>query len=231
MAKECDRGQTTAVIFVKILVEGQTEELFVDNILAQHLVQNRIVLTPIVHTTKSVDVGPNYKGGLAKYHSVKKQIQALLHDKSTTLVTTLLDFYGIPSDFPGFDTMPTGTCYERVVHLEQRLQEDIFHSKFLAHFSLHEFEAILFASPQAIASYFPSLNILSRLQKIRNDVTSPEEINEDQPPSKRLKEILPSTYRKPEDGQSITASIGLELIRQQCPHFNEWLNRLENLSG
>ena len=51
-------------------------------------------------------------------------------------------------------------------------------------------------------------------------------------PSKRIQRLFPG-YRK---GSSVNAHayriarhIGLERIRRQCPHFNEWIEKLEKL--
>jgi hypothetical protein len=69
-------------------------------------------------------------------------------------------------------------------------------------------------------------------QKIRDKVKSPEEINDSKEtaPSKRIENHCPS-YDKVIDGILIIKEIGLHKIREQCPHFNSWLTRLEKLGG
>jgi hypothetical protein len=56
----------------------------------------------------------------------------------------------------------------------------------------------------------------------------PEEINDDplHAPSKLLEQLCPQ-YRKVAFGKSIAAAIGIRRIRSECPHFDEWLCRLE----
>jgi hypothetical protein len=70
-----------------------------------------------------------------------------------------------------------------------------------------------------------------RLFAIRYAFPSPEDID-DSPstsPSARLRAIYPQ-YGKIFFGTRIANSIGLETMRAECKHFNEWLTRLEMLS-
>ena len=70
----------------------------------------------------------------------------------------------------------------------------------------------------------------TKLLEIKDKFKSPEEIN-DNPgtaPSKRIIRVFPS-YRKTAHGLLITRRIGLEKIRQQCKHFNQWVSKLEKL--
>ncbi len=215
---------------ILILVEGQSEETFVGEILAPHLSNRGIYLVPKLATTKRVKSGPDFKGGIVSYGKVRNDILKLLRDTSVVKVTTMIDFYGLPADFPGRRTKPKGTCYERVAHLEEEFRKDISHRKFLPYLALHEFEAMMFASPEQLAGTFPGKNIEGSLLKIRSEFKSPEEINDDPEtaPSKRLEALLPE-YQKPLHGPLVTRRIGLERIRSECPHFNDWLKKLEAL--
>ena len=61
--------------------------------------------------------------------------------------------------------------------------------------------------------------------------SSPEEIN-DSPitaPSKRMGPLAP-VYEKPLLSTLAALEIGLDAIRRECPHFRDWLGRLETLS-
>jgi hypothetical protein len=66
------------------------------------------------------------------------------------------------------------------------------------------------------------------LQKIRAEFGSPEEINDDPntAPSKRIANLFPS-YRKPLHGVLAAKRITIDVIRGECPHFDEWLTTLE----
>ncbi len=102
---------------VLILVEGQTEEAFVTQLLAPHLASRNVYPVPKLVITKRVKGGPDFKGGVFSYIKVKNDIKLLLKDTSASVVTTLLDFYGLPSDFPGRPTMRallSNTCCQVV---------------------------------------------------------------------------------------------------------------------
>lgn len=56
----------------------------------------------------------------------------------------------------------------------------------------------------------------------------PEGVNDDPAtaPSKRLARYC-SGYIKTQDGPLAIADLGVEGLRRQCPHLNDWLRRLE----
>jgi hypothetical protein len=215
---------------VLILVEGQTEEAFVKQLLSPHLVAQAIFPIVTIATTRRRPDRKDFKGGIVSYGKVKIDLRPLLYDTSAVLVTTMMDFYGLPSDFPGIANCPSGSCQERLGHLESEFARDINHQKFLLYLALHEFEALLFTSPAHIAAHFPSQSRLLQLESIKSQFASPEEIDDDPAtaPSKRIRGLYPE-YQKRADGPIIAQKIGLELIRQECPHFNDWLTKLEAL--
>lgn len=216
---------------VLILVEGQTEQGFVENVLSVHLALFGIFPIPIVIPTKAPwGSAPSVKGGNVSWPKIKKILLDLLSDSSAALVTTMFDYYGRTADWPGNVSLPQGSCYDHVKHLETACQQEIPHLKFYPYFSLHEFEALLFAAPEIIANNFPELDLTDALAAIKSQFKSPEEINDNPAtaPSKRIKSLC-STYRKRSDGPIIAETIGLEKIRAECPHFNEWLTKLESL--
>lgn len=60
---------------------------------------------------------------------------------------------------------------------------------------------------------------------------NPEYIN-DKPetcPNRRIGNVIPE-YQKDPFGTIIANSIGLDKIRTECPHFHEWLEKLEMLN-
>jgi hypothetical protein len=60
--------------------------------------------------------------------------------------------------------------------------------------------------------------------------SDPEEIDDgvDTAPSKRLARIVPN-YQKRLHGPLIVGRIGLDRVRDECPHFSTWLSELEAL--
>ena len=221
---------------VLALVEGETEFGFLQRVIVPHLTTFGIYLTPIITTNKQIIGEHDRKGGLSKYAPVRKELQELLGDTSAAMVTTMFDYYALPEDFPGRSALPPGDCYTRVSHIEHAMQADLADKyggeRFQPFLTLHEYEGLLFTAPEMIASAFPALKIIAQLQKIRDAVQSPEEINNNPitAPSKRIEQIIPGKYQKPFHGPLIATRIGIAAMRDACPHFNGWITRLEQLA-
>jgi hypothetical protein len=214
---------------VFILVEGQTEESFIKNVLSEFMPPG-LFLQPVVVATKRVNSGGKFKGGVPSYPKVRGDVMRLLKDSSATMVTTMLDYYALPPSFPGRDQPLGATAEKRVSLLEGAWKEDISNKRFRAYLSLHEFEALLFSDPQAIADGFAKPELISQLSSIRASFATPEEIN-DRPetaPSARLKTLYPR-YSKPYFGTLIARRIGLDIMTGQCPHFARWVEFLKSL--
>src|SRR5262245_57878994 len=92
-----------------VLVEGQTEERFVKDVLAPTLEKHNLYLKPTVLVTKRMKSGPNFKGGVTSFVKFETDLRLLFLGAGNALVTTLLDYYGLPGDFPGMSTRPTGS--------------------------------------------------------------------------------------------------------------------------
>ncbi|HYM59599.1 MAG TPA: DUF4276 family protein, partial [Thermoanaerobaculia bacterium] len=134
-----------------ILVEGQTEERFVKDVLAPAFWPRGLFFVPTLLVTKRVKSGPNFKGGVTSFARFQNDTRRLLNSSGGALVTTLLDYYGLPSDFPGMKTRPNGTPQQRVSHVEQAIRQHFGSPHhFIPFLALHEFEAWLFASPDAL---------------------------------------------------------------------------------
>lgn len=214
---------------ILILCEGQTEETFVNRVLAPHLLQFDKVIIPTGLVTKKVKSGQEFQGGVTSYVRVRRDVLNLLHDSNAVCITTLLDYYGLPSDFPGKATLSVTNPYDRVAHLEAAFAQDINHSRFRPHLMLHEFEALLFVQPSAIPAALGENSANVSFTNIER-FNSPEEINEGEKthPAARITQVLPG-YRKALHGPLIAERIGLPNLRARCPHFADWLNYLEAL--
>jgi hypothetical protein len=215
---------------VLILVEGQTEETFVNDALAPHLAGFEKWPSATCICTKRVKGRRAHRGGIGSYVQVRTDLHLLLRS-NPDVVTTLIDFYGIPSDFPGCASVPpNATCFERAAHLEQEFGKDIADLRFIPNLVLHEFEGLLFSAPRAIAEILEDEAHVNKLEAIASKHGSPEEINDSQAthPSKRIKDLYPR-YVKPLYGPQIAARIGLPAIRAKCRHFNAWLKRIEDI--
>lgn len=215
---------------VLVLVEGQTEETFVRDVLYPHLSSQGIFIRATLASSKKVKQGTTFKGGVTSYAKIKRDIQLLLMDTSASVVTTMIDFYGLPENFPGYDSIPSGSYQGKVKHLERAFETDINNQRFKAYLQPHEYEAFLFVSPKDTAHVFADHGKAKQVSAILSQFASAEEINDNPAtaPSKRILSIF-SEYQKPVHGPLIAARTGMENLRSHCKHFGEWLLMLENI--
>lgn len=217
-----------------ILVEGQTEERFVKDVVAPAFFDRELFFDATILVTKRVKAGPNFKGGVTNFAKFKNDVQRLLNSAGGALVTTMLDYYRLPLDFPGMSSRPpNGTPLQRVIHVEKAIAEHFGTPRnFLPFLALHEFEAWLFASPTELPSVMTEPQKQPQFEAIRAGVRTPEEINErpQLAPSKRIESMFPA-YKKTLHGPTTARRIGLDRIRAECPHFSTWMGRLEVFAG
>ena len=105
VGKEC-AWRTASLIRLNLIVEGQTEETFVNEVLRNHLGNYNIVCTArCVYTSKR---GAHWRrGGATKYERIRKDIQNWINqEKNATGVyfSTMFDLYALPLDFPNFES-------------------------------------------------------------------------------------------------------------------------------
>ncbi|ETR66429.1 MAG: hypothetical protein OMM_12805 [Candidatus Magnetoglobus multicellularis str. Araruama] len=79
---------------IVVLVEGKTEQIFIQNIVAPTLFEKHIFMTPIIISK------PGQKGGDIKFSRVINDINIHLKQRADTFLTLFIDFYGIPKDWP-----------------------------------------------------------------------------------------------------------------------------------
>lgn len=212
-----------------IVVEGQTEDRFVGDVLAPHLWTRGIHIQPIIVKTSRTAGRASAKGGGSWKHW-RKDIGNTLTSSQFVCVTTMIDFYGYPDDGPARCSAPhTDEC---VVNRERGMAADISGGdRFLPFVVLHEFEALVFAAASA-ASDLPA-NVRKHCAGVLAQYDQNAESINDGPttaPSKRLKSEW-SGYSKVRDGVAITASAGLPVVRSHAPRFDRWLSRLEAFAG
>lgn len=212
------------MIRLGISVEGQTEQEFVRKVLAPHLWNFGIdPRASIVNTRIDAD-GTRYKGGSVSVERAARNIRPLLGSFDWT--TTFYDLYG-------FDDRRTD---ESADELEARLSDRLNNRRFIAYVQQYEFEALLFASPDAAERVFASTALRDALSGVSEGFATPEHINDSREtsPSHRLEAIfaihLRRGYDKVVDGRLLLESAGLPAVRTRCPRFNTWLARLESLA-
>lgn len=218
---------------LNFIVEGQTEETFVNQVLRPHLATFSVwSRAQCVMTTRKS--GIKHRGGIRNYSLPKHHINTLMkQDKNPDVrFTTMFDLYRLPEDFPGYDEASSvADPYERVGVLENALSQDVSDHRFIPYIQLHEFEALLFASPRMLETQFHHRSDeIDRLVEKASAFDSPELIDDgrDTAPSKRIAREIPEYgSRKASAGPIVAQKIGLPTLRSKCKHFGEWLERLE----
>lgn len=226
------------------IVEGQTEETFVNQVLVPHLGSlsvggdARCVETSRKH-------GIKYRGGLTNYAKAKNDIVRWMKQDqhADAFFATMFDLYALPKEFPGYaDAQGLNHPYTRVAALEDGLHRDIMalfeeqninHHHFIPYIQLHEFETLLLADPQKLDwEYLEHDDAIRNLIRMASTFESPELIDEgnETAPSKRIiREIPEYEEMKASAGPIVAGKIGLVTLREKCRHFGEWLRKLENL--
>lgn len=203
---------------VIVYCEGPTEETFVNRILVPAL------------CSKNVFVSAHPCHGVSKYSIIRKDLSTLCKHDPTAIITTMLDYYALPSDTPGKSDLSFNSALDKVRHIEECIKLDIGVDNLIPNLTLHEFEALLFSNPECFSYCGLPRKVLNALHDIRASFETPEHINNspNTAPSKRILALHPA-YNKVLDGFNIAQDIGLDNIRMQCPHFNAWVTRLESL--
>jgi len=225
------------VKYLNIIVEGSSEEAFVNDVLAKHLAGFKIFVS-----TRRIRTGWNNskptKGGLSKYIKLKNDVMNWIvsdRNRPKTWYTTMLDLYAFPQD----DLSPytkriqsIADPYQKINLLEAAIKKDINHLSFIPYIQLHEFEALVLVNPDKLITMYPDeQRAINHLKKEIANI-NPELINESQQtaPSKRIIKYLPNYEgQKAQVGPLVVEDIGLLELRNNCPHFNEWVTILENI--
>ena len=190
-------------------VEGQTEEQFVNELLAPHLYGHGFsrVGARLVGNARQRD----RRGGARAWSTVRREIANHLKEDPGCLATTMVDYYGMPETgpraWPGrLQATRHGSSSERASTVEDALSKDIAfemgsdfdQKRFIAYVAMHEFEALLFSDCDRFGQGIGRPELTHRFQEIRDQFASPEEIDDspDTAPSKRVAELVPG-YQKP----------------------------------
>jgi hypothetical protein len=225
--------------FVNIIVEGSTEESFVNDVLVKHFAACDIYVSARKIKTgwDRLNNRPS-KGGLLKYIKFRNDvIRWIQSDKNQPQFwyTSMLDLYAFPKDESSPYTsviQSISNPYQKIKVLEAALAQDIKHPQFIPYVQLHEFEAFLLVDPERLLTMYPDEQ--TGIHRLKKDIgnTKPEEINESShsSPSKRIIHYVPDyEYQKAQVGPLIAMEIGLTVLRKNCPHFNDWITKLENI--
>ncbi len=208
-----------------IVCEGPTEQEFCLEVLGVELAKRDVyVEAPLIKHSH---------GGIVAWEIIKRQILKHLQE-GDAFVSMLVDYYGIKDQFsfPGWEeSKGIADKTERIHFLADKMAEDIpeqYRYRFIPYIQLHEFEGLLFSDVNAFLNSFDTSEInYEALLEAAKDFENPEMINNSPAtaPSKRLIEAIPD-YNKVIFGNCVAMDIGLKKIREKCPLFNEWVEKL-----
>ena len=222
-------------------VEGQTEELFVNDVLAPYLyargfssVSARLLGTARFRANR---------GGIRSWAAVRNDIARHLKNDNEACATTMVDYYALPAGADGWPVRDEAICLapeNRARHVENAIHSDFCNfmddafdnCRFVPYVTMHEFEALLFSDCSIFADCAGRPEVAITLAGIRSDYDTPEHINDspETAPSKRVAEIIPE-YQKVFIGALAAASIGVEAIVAECPGFGRWIDNLISLAN
>ena len=223
-------------------VEGQTEETFVNEVLATHLYDRGFssVGARLMGSARQ----RARRGGVKAWPAVRNDILNHLLEDRECIATTMVDYYGMPAHgsraWPGRSQAAGLEFTHKAKTIEQGLAAEIAQSmgdgfddrRFIPYVMMHEYEAMLFSDCAGFADGIGRPELSSQFQGIRDRFGTPEEID-DSPasaPSKRIAALVPG-YQKPLAGTNAARKIGLATIRAECPNFRHWLEHLEAVAA
>ena len=150
----------------------------------------------------------------------------------------MVDYYGLPTTWPGRAEAPAVTFPDRAGSVEREILDDVSgelgdsfdRRRFIPYVVMHEFEGLLFSDPEGFgrsigkgdltAAEIPGRSATSSTRPNRSTIPPTTA------PSKRILGLFPG-YQKPLLGTLAAQEIGLDAIRRECPHFSDWVGRLE----
>lgn len=220
------------MIRIHVICEGQTEEMFVNEVMSDLFAHQDIYLYP------SLLGKPGKKGGDFRFHRLLGDLKSRLLDDSDAYCTTFFDFYGLPGDFPGKqEALLISNIKDKRIKIEKALIEELTPHigeeamrRFIPYVQMYEFEGLLFSQPESLANEIGQADLVEDFSNIRGQFDSPEHINNHKrtAPSKRIEERF-DQYDKVIHGSLVALDIGLETIREECELFSDWVTKLLKL--
>lgn len=228
--------------YLNIIVEGSSEEIFVNDVLVKHFAPLDIFIS-----TRKIQTGWDRlnnkpaKGGLGspqKYQKFRNDIIRWIQSdrgRPNVWYTSMLDLYAFPIDDQSPytpDIRAIRNPYDKINALEKAVESNINDKRFIPYIQLHEFESFLLVNPDRLIVMYPDQQ--AGINRLKENIgkQKPEEINESRQtaPSKRIIKFLPDYEgQKAQVGPLVAEDIGITELRNKCPHFNDWITKLESI--
>ncbi len=201
------------------IVEGKTERILVGK-------------TIIPYLQKKFDISMDYqtiitnrelhkKGGVPNFDKFANDVKRTLA-QGNVIVTTLIDFYGLPESFPNFTKDS-----KKISNIENGIKDHFKNDpNLIPYIQRHELEALMFANRDGLNSVIDDKKKMEEVDKIITTYPNPEDINNspETAPSKRLNGIF--GYNKVDHSDSIFQEIGMDNILAKCPRFSKWIDEI-----
>lgn len=241
-----------------LLCEGQTEEQFVKQVLVEPILYSKgaLSLQPQVLVTREAKGGrPAAHGGVGwSFATIDKNLGALAKQRPLHSVSSMIDLHRLPADWKDFvdealarPALAESDPARRASMIERAIQQKYaplfsYGVTFEPFLLVYEFEALLFSDPTKFVSsaatdgLFYAMSdddnrkLVGAVTAIRDAFTTPERINNNDPPGKRLEkafEEVGERYNKPYYGVRLAQRMTLPKIRSECVRFGKWVDWLE----
>jgi len=205
------------------IVEGDSELAFVNQKLIPYLYCNGAAGWAINPQKITTNRKLNVKGGNIGFEYLRNEV-ARISAKGEPWITTFLDFFRLPTDFPGFTT--DGNMVDEI---EKAIMDELHYDRLIPYIQKYEFETLLFADTSGFNNLIINTDQINSINEIVSDYPNIEDINggPDTAPSKRLKAIF--NYHKVADSQIILKDIPIETLINRSPRFGKWTEKLLEL--
>ena len=225
----------TAGALLFVICEGQTEETFANIVLAPHFLPSGTYVRPLVLPNVKGGHARRNKGGRNSYRVARQSINSAMeqHHRDGVWFTTMFDCYALPQDFPRPPQDIPAASRDKVAALEKAMADDLLSDslwRFTPDLQLYEFEALILADIDLLGEEFPERR--NALAALRSNLAglAPEEVNDGtatHPSARIIRQIPEYEGRKASVGPVLAARIGLDRLRQRCPHFGAWISEPE----
>lgn len=227
-----------SVSILNILCEGYSEQRFASKVLKKYLLPHDIVVrTSLLVTNRKLQE----KGGIIDFQQVQRDFCNMVKScrdtqYETNYFTTMFDLYALPPDFPGY--CQTGqNPYQYVRNIEIELAKTFDCHRFIPYIELHEFETLILCNLKRLGKEYPNASdeIIALDKEWRAEYKDNAELvntSREAAPSKRIIKALEGKYRynKPQMAEIVTEDMGIDGLRQVCNHFNQWVEKLLEIS-
>ena len=134
-------------------VEGETEEIFVNRVLAPYLYSIGYVQVSARKMGKERE--RNQRGGVRPWPETRTSILDILNGDPGIIITTMVDYYGMPQSGPGAWpgraraaaqlSYPNGIEESLLADIASGMGGSFNSGRFIPYVMMHEFEAMLFS--------------------------------------------------------------------------------------